>query len=537
MRLSYHYTKLLALLLTAFSFSYSFAYDYPVVGEYNATYEKIFSEIKSGKCDSMGDSLKALEENEGVSGKIYMSICYFEKKQNDNAFKVIDQMLNAQEYDEALYVVQAQMDNGNSDSRLAKYRGLAYYNVGALEPALVDLEAYLDVTVDEEVVYVITDIYISLNRFTAASSAIEKSPVKNGDYIYRKGRIALRKGNVNTALKQLRSITPADEKVYPSSKMLIAEICAGTKRFNCAEKEYGIAAESEEYSQTAKDKLAKLDDAKKLFNGFISIGTQYDSNVTSIDEDELSGSSEYSSARLYGLADVKVNFYPSFAESISVGMTHYGTSNENIHDYDMSNHKIYFQMKKAYDSFELTMPKITADVTYFGGEKYSTSVSGEISATYKMDSWAFTVPLKVAKKNFTGDEETPTISKDGYKYEGALIVSKKFLGTYTARVKMGLAHDDVDGELKVKNDKTLGASVSGRFFKKIVPTISVDYANYDYANTNRNDDYVSVGLKATYIYTENIFFGAGVTYTKTDSNEDSYDYDKTVTDLSVSYTF
>jgi hypothetical protein len=65
----------------------------------------------------------------------------------------------------------------------------------------------------------------------------------------------------------------------------------------------------------------------------------------------------------------------------------------------------------------------------------------------------------------------------------------------------------------------------------------VDYSKYDYSNIDRDDDFVSVSLKAVYVFTPNIFFGGGVTYTSTDSSEDAYDYNKTVTDLSVSYTF
>ncbi|MGD9809351.1 MAG: outer membrane beta-barrel protein [Deferribacterales bacterium] len=536
MRLSYNYTKILTVLLTVFCLTSAYAYDYPVVGEFNSNYEKVFSNIKEGSCGSMDASLKQLEEAEGISGNIYKAICYFENNDSAAAMKTLDDMILLQEFDEVLYVVQTQMDKGNSASGLKKYRGLAYYNVGALDPALTDLESYVSETQDEDVTYVITDIYITKRDFASASASIEKSPVKEARYNYRKGRIALRSGNVNTALEYLRTIKPENTRVYPSAKMLIGEICAGSKRFNCAEKEYAEAAKSEDYSDMAKEKAAKLEERKKLFSGFMSVGLQYDSNVTSVDENEVPGASEVSSARIYGLADLRVNFYPSFAESISIGTTHYGTSNENYHDYDMSTHKVYVMMKKSYDDFEFTLPKISVGVTYFGGEKYSTSVTGEMSGTYKMDTWSFTVPLKVARYNFT-DEDSQEYSKDGYKYEGGLTVSKRFLDIYTAKVKAVIAHDDVDGEYKVKNDKTIGASISARYFEKLIPTFAVDYSKYDYSNIDRDDDFVSVSLKAVYVFTPNIFFGGGVTYTSTDSSEDAYDYNKTVTDLSVSYTF
>jgi len=537
MRLSYNYTKILTVLLTVFCLTSAYAYDYPVVGEFNSNYEKVFSDIQKGSCGSMGASLKQLEEAEGISGNIYKAICYFENSQSVAGMKTLDDMILLQEFDEVLYVVQTQMDKGNSASGLKKYRGLAYYNVGALDPALEDLESYVAETQDKDVIYVITDIYIVQRNYAAASETIEKSPDKDAGYNYRKGRIALRSGNFNTALEYLRSIKPEDTKVYPSAKMLIGEICAGSKRFNCAEKEYAEAVKSEDYSDMAQKKITELADRKKLFSGFMSVGLQYDTNVTSVDENEVAGASEVSSGRIYGLADLRLNFYPSFADSISVGTTHYGTSNENYHDYDMSNHKIYVMMKKAYDDFEFTLPKISVGITYLGGEKYSTSVAGEISGTYKMDTWSFTVPLKIAKYNFMDDENSPDYSKDGYKYESGLVVAKRFMNIYTAKVKALLAHDNVDGDYKVKNDKTLGASITARYFENFIPTFAVDYSKYDYSNIDRDDDFISVSLKAIYVFTPNIFFGGGITYTNTDSNEDAYDYNKTVTDLSVSYTF
>lgn len=537
MSLSCCYKQILAVVLTVFCFSSAFAYDYPVVGEFNSNYEKVFADIKEGNCGSMDASLKQLEESEGISGNIYKAICYFENNSGDNAFAALDMMLGQQEYDEVLYVVQSRLDKGESDSRLIKYRGLAYYNVGALSRSLNDLEAYSAKTSDEDVVYVITDIYITQRNFSSAETALERSPNKGASYKYRKGRIALRSGKMNTALEYLRTINKEDTKVYPSAKMLIAEICTSSKRYNCAEKEYAEAAQSDDYADMAKEKSAKLEERKKLFTGFISLGLQHDTNVTSIDENEIAGASEVSSFRLYGLADLKVNFYPSFTDSISVGTTHYGTSNENYHDYDMSNHKIYVMMKKAYDDFEVTMPKITADITYFGGEKYSNSLSGEVSGTYKMDTWSFTIPLKLTKKNYMNDEETPAYSKDGYKYEGSFEIAKRFLEKYTAKVKAGLAYDDVDGKYKVKNDKTFGASISSRYFQKLIPTLAFNYANYDYSNVDREDDYYSVSLKAVYLLSPNMFLGGGITYTSTDSSENVYDYNKTVTELSVSYTF
>ena len=537
MRLSEVLTKIITIMFLIVSTSFVYAYDYPVVGEYNSNYQKVFEGIKAGTCSSMQADLQQLEEAEGISSDIYLAICLFEKPDNDKAFQVISKMLGNQDYDEILYLTQSMIDKGNPEPRLIKFRGLGYFNIGAFVKATQDFEAYLKITEDEDVLFSLVDIHVTLKNYDKATEVLENAKVKNGKYHFRKGRISLRTGKTVTALKSLRMVSPSDTKVYPSAKMLIGEVCASSKRFICAEKEYKVASTTEEYADTAKDKLQKLEDSKKLFSGFFSLGEQYDTNVTSIDEDELAGASEVSSARTFAVADLKVNFYPSFADSISIGTMHYATWNAEIPSYDMSMHKVYVSMKHGYDAFEVMLPKITAAITYFDDEKYSTSVSAEAYGKYKMDTWTFTVPVKITRSNYENDEANKTTSKDGYKYETSLTVVKKFLKKYTAKVSGGFGKDDVAGSLKKKTDTTFKTSLSARLFPKFTPTLGFNYANYDYDNLSRKDNYYSYSLKAIYVLTSNIFIGGGVTYTKTDSNEDAYDYSKTVSEMSVSYSF
>jgi len=537
MRLSKDFVKTLLIIFMLSCTSFSYAYEYPVVGEYNANYAKVFSAIKEGRCDNMKDELKALNEAEGVSSNIYLAICYFETSQSDKGFKVLDGMLVNQEYDEVLYISESKMNEADSDPRFIKYRGLAYFNIGAFDNAMTDLELYLSQYMDEDVLFSLVDIYVSLKSFDRASATLEKAPDKNGRYYYRKGRIALRTGKTVTALNNLRMITTQDEKVFPSAKMLIGEICASSKRYICAEREYAAAAATEEYSDTGLNKIEKLKESQKLFTGFLSIGEQYDTNVTSIDANEIPGASEVSSVRNYAVADIKLNFYPSFADTVSIGTMHYKTWNHELHSYDMNMHKLYFLMKHGYDNFEVTLPKISAGITYFNGEKFSTSLSAEGSFTFKTDTWRFTVPVVVTKSEYEGDEGLEEISKDGYKYQASLNIAKTFAQKYTASISGGYAIDDVAGYLKQKRDTTFKASLSARLTKKFTPTLAFNYANYDYDDIDREDEFYSYSLKGMYIVTPNIFIGGGVTYTTTDSNENTYDYSKTVTEMSISYSF
>ncbi len=129
MRLSEGLTKVIAIVFLIAGTSFVHAYDYPVVGgEYNSNYQRVFEGIKAGNCNGMQADLKNLEEQEGgVSSDIYLAICFFEKSENDEAFKVVDRMMVNQDYDEVLYLTQSMIDKGNGDPRLIKYRGLGFF--------------------------------------------------------------------------------------------------------------------------------------------------------------------------------------------------------------------------------------------------------------------------------------------------------------------------------------------------------------------------------------------------------------------------
>jgi len=537
MHLSRGFAKILLVIVFCISSSVLYAYDYPVVGEFNSNYQRVFDSIEAGRCDSMNEELTVLSKSEGISPFIYLAVCYMEAGDNDKAFKTMDSMLAGQEYDEVLYVTGTYIDKGGEDARLIKYRGLAYFNIGAYRESLTDLESYLKQNKDDKVVYSIVDMYVALQNYDRAALFLEKAENKDGRYFYRKGRIYLRDGKIVSALKNLRMVNESDEEVYPSAKMLIAEICASTNRFICAEKEYTQAASSEAYADSTKERLERLSERKKLFSGFLSLGGQYDTNVTSIDEDELPGASEVDSFRTYAMADLKLNFYPAFADTVSVGTMHYATWNRSIPSYDMSTHKVYLLMKHSYDQFEIMLPKITAGITYFDDERYSTAVSVEASGSYKLDTWRFTIPVKVTRSNYENNENSADTSKDGFKYETSLQVVKNFLRKYTLKAAGGYGVDDTTGKQREKKNYTFDTALSVRVTKKLTPTLGFNYAKYDYDKISREDEYYSASLKAVYLLTPQIFLGGGVTWTKTDSNENAYDYSKTVSELSVSYSF
>jgi tetratricopeptide (TPR) repeat protein len=536
MGLSKFYAKAVCCVLVALCSTTLYAYDYPVLGEMNSTYQNVFKAIDEGRCDSMSSELQELYEKEGVSGNLYQAVCYFENGSKDKGFDTLAAMVVAQEYDETLYVVQRLEQKGESDPRVLKYKGLAYFNIGAFENALGNFETYIAQTGDSDVRYSIIDIYISLGDNEKAEAELAKIEQKDGNYFFRVGRLKLKEGRIVSALKNLRKVGSGDKEVYSSAKMLIAEICLSSGRYICAEKELRLAADSD-YKDLAEDKLAGLDDKKKRFSAFITLGEQYDSNVTSIDEDEVNGVSEEESFRTYIAADLKMNFYPSFSDKISVGMMNYKTWNHSLPSYNMSTHKIYASMKQGYDNFEIILPKVSAAVTYFGGEKYSTVATLETVGILKLDMFRFSIPLSVSKRDYHADTSTGDSDRDGYLYSGEIKMDHTFLKRYRFSLGAGYAVDDAEGALKQKKENSFSTGFSAKLFKKLTASINYNYSKYEYDEWDRDDKYQSVSVKAVYGLTDRIYLNGGYTWSTTDSNEDVYDYVKSVYEAAISYSF
>jgi len=524
------------VLLFALLFAISAnAYDYPAIGG-GKGYENIFKTIESGECGELSDPLKELYDEEGISGNIYMAICLLDSGSYDKGFDTLDLMIEQQEYDEVLYIVNSMESKNIQDVRLLKYKGLAYFNIGAFKIALDNLKKYTQESGDADVVYSIIDIYITLRQFDKAEVELKNITVRDGRYYFRRGRINLKKGNINSAYFDLRMVRKSDVEVYSGAKMLLAELCLSSGRFSCVEKELKAASEGE-YKDIAEDKLKRLDERKKKFSAFVSFSEQYDTNVTSVDEDEVNGVSEQKSFRTAIAADLKLNFYPSYADKVSVGMLNYKTWNHSLSSYNTSVHKIHGAMFRSYDNFDVVFPSASLSLTYFDGEKYQLSGTIEGSVTYKRDRLRIKVPLKVSLRDYYADTSSGSNDRDGYVYTTGLKVTGFLSRKLIVSGEGEYVIDEAEGELKQKREATFKASASYRLSRKLNMTGSYEYGKYDYNNWFRKDEFQSFGLKGTYRFSNNIFFNGGATFSKMNSEENVYDYEKSVFETSVNYSF
>jgi len=533
------------LILPFLSPAVLYAYDYPVIGEYSSSYQKVFDAIKAGKCRDMENELKALSSAEGISDGIYRSICFFENNQQKEGFLGLTLMLENQEYDEIIYVCNSQISKGNNNPELLKYRGLAYFNIGDLNGALADITSYADQTGDTTMRYTLVDIYMSTNDFDKAEAELEKTTVRNDGYYIRKGKLAYRKGNTYLALDSLRKVSTENQDRYDQAQSLIADICMLTGRFECAQESLAnIKAVNADFLQIKKDKMEQL---KKPFSIYLSAIEEYDDNVKSENEDI--GASGVSSFRTAFVLDAKYNMFPLWADKAAVGLMNYRSFNmkEGLSSYDLEMHKAYVQLTKSTDRVSYT-PKLSAGILTLGNEKYYESFGAELGSNIRFDGFNLSVPVKFEKRSYVSSPD-PRADKDGYYYGITGEISKMFAQKYNLTFGAGVNVENTDGEDKDNTAYTVSIGTLAAVSPKMTLSLSLDYTYADFYHSAiddrdnpgvaiiREDKTYNAGLKSIYKLTDSVFLSGGVTYTDVDSNVPEYKYDKTVFDVSISYAY
>lgn len=522
-----------------------YAYDYPVIGEYSGVYQKVFDAIKSGKCRNMESELKALSASEGISSNIYRSICFFENNQQQDGFVALTLMLENQEYDEIVYVCNTQIEKGNSDPNLLKYRGLAFFNIGDMEGALTDISTYADKTGDDTMRYTLVDIYTAMNDYEKAGEELEKVTAKDDRYYIRKGKIAYRQGDFYNAVGSLRKVSAGKQDQYEQAQMLISDICMITGRFECAEESLAnVKSFDAEYMQLKREKMNQF---KKPFSIYFSAIEEYDDNVKSENEDI--GASGTSSFRTAFVLDAKYNMYPLWSDKAAIGLMNYRSFNmkKGLSSYDLEMHKAYVQVTKSTDRVSYT-PKLTAGILSLGNEKYYETYGAELGSNIRFDGFTLSVPVKVEKRSYVSSPD-PRADKDGMYYGISGEISKMFAQKYNVTFGAGVNLENTDGADKDNRAYSVSFGTLTALTPKVTLSFSADYTYADYYNsaidkmdssglaTIREDKIYNVGIKSIYKLTNSVFLSGGVTYTDADSNVPEYKYDKTVFDISVSYAY
>ncbi|QAR31996.1 hypothetical protein EP073_00835 [Geovibrio thiophilus] len=511
------------------------AYDYPISGGSPENYTPVFEKISSGQCDNMTAELTELAEKEGVSQDFYLALCLFDSGQLAKGYAAAGRLVAAEDFDEAIYLMDREEKKDLYWPDVYKNKGFSYYGTGDLESALKYFLKYKTTKEsDPEVDYRITDIYINSGDLEKAEAELEAVRVKDDRYTYRRGILDLKKGNVQTAFRNFRGVSGENTEAYANSSYMIAEMCASQKRFGCSEKAYEAMASSS--PNFVRQKKQELEKQKKLFGAVIAIGEQYDTNVTSVDEDKVESFSEEDSFRTYIFADLRLSFYDVLYDRIDTGLLNYKSWNHSVSEYDAQSHKLYAGFIKKYDDFELTLPYVSYALTYMDGEKYSDTITLEAKGAYLMDKWRFYAPVSVTFRDY--DTATPAdYSRDGTEYKGGLGVSRIFSKIHMASLEGHLGTEDTDGKFREVTTGELKLTYAGQVMKDT--TLQLDYNTilYDYKNGGREDRYHSAAATVLYKFLERHYINFGYRFSLNDSNEDINDYKKHVFDMGVSYFY
>ena len=510
----------------------TFAYEYPYTGDLD-NFKPVFQKISQDKCDELNDDLIKLEKAEGVSPEFYLALCFFENNKPEKGYEAVNRMIDNEEFDEAIYLLNIEEAKENYTASHFKVKGKAAYGQGNLDEAL---KCFLKLkeagTSDAETDYMLVDILLNSGEQEKAEKELEQVKIKDDRYSYRKGFLELNKGNVQTSLKHLRSVKEQPfQDAFASSNYLIGEICEAQERLGCAEKAYSNLEQN-----FARQKIENMNKNKKFFGATIAIGEQYDTNVTSVDDDKAENFSEKESFRTYIFADFKLNFYNLLYDKIETGLLNYKSWNHSVSEYNAQIHKLYAGFIKRYDNFEIELPRLSYTLTYMDDKKYSDTFNVEAKGTYFINSWSIYTPLSISFKNF--DENINSdFNRDGETYSFGLGVSKSFAGNHilTAETKAGV--EDTKGKYSRTNTGEFNLGFTTKISEDVTARLSYEAIVYDYKHGGRKDTYNDLAAIMLYEFSERHFINIGYSFIKNDSNQNINDYKKHVFDIGVNYLY
>jgi polysaccharide biosynthesis protein VpsM len=97
--------------------------------------------------------------------------------------------------------------------------------------------------------------------------------------------------------------------------------------------------------------------------------------------------------------------------------------------------------------------------------------------------------------------------------------------------------DDATGIGSYISQQNVGMAWKHKWSSRILSTANFSIAAYDYGGSSRTDDLYNYGANLTYQYRKWLDVGAGVQMNHRDSNNNDFDYDKTVFSVNLRATF
>jgi Flp pilus assembly protein TadD len=289
----------------------------------------------------------------------------------------------AENYEEALEILQTIPESGQHGSVAAFYLGLTYKQTGELRKAATFLERSLRLTPRVNDAYTeLTDVLLALGDTEKAARILDEAEgagIRSGALMFLRGIMLARQGNTDDARQAFAGAKAMDPRLGPRADMQQAMLDVAEHRYTSARQTLQAIAnvspgtELAEFARQYDTALANLVARYKAWRFTAGLQYQYDDNVILKPTDDVPGgiSSRQSDSAMVGT--LRAEFSPLIEGPWSFlgQLTATGVWHETINSRDLTSLSLSLIPGRSLSSATLVTLPVTATHAWLDGQRYS----------------------------------------------------------------------------------------------------------------------------------------------------------------------
>ncbi|MBZ4684627.1 MAG: repeat-containing protein [Desulfomicrobiaceae bacterium] len=289
----------------------------------------------------------------------------------------------AENYEEALEILQTIPESGQHGSVAAFYLGLTYKQTGELRKAATFLERSLRLTPRVNDAYTeLTDVLLALGDTEKAARILDEAEgagIRSGALMFLRGLVLARQGKAEGARHAFAGAKAMDPRLAPRADLQLAMLDVSERRYSSARQTLqaitNIAPDTEiaEFARQYDTALANLMSSHKTWRYTAGLQYQYDDNVILKPTDDVPGgiSSRQSDSAMVGT--LRAEFSPLIEGPWSFlgQLTATGVWHETINSRDLTSLSLSLIPGRSLSSATLVTLPVTATHAWLDGQRYS----------------------------------------------------------------------------------------------------------------------------------------------------------------------
>lgn len=292
----------------------------------------------------------------------------------------------AENYEEALEILQTIPESGQHGSVAAFYLGLTYKQTGELRKAATFLERSLRLTPRVNDAYTeLTDVLLALGDTEKAARILDEAEgagIRSGALMFLRGIVLARQGNTNDARQAFAEAKAMDPRLGPRADMQQAMLDVAEHRYTSARQTLQAIAnvspgtELAEFARQYDTALANLVARHKAWRFTAGLQYQYDDNVILKPSDDIPGGISSRESDSAAVLSLRTEYAPllegpwTFLGQLSATAVRH----EHIESHDFTNAGITLIPGRRFGAgSQLTLP-VTMTHTWLDGQRYSLTV-------------------------------------------------------------------------------------------------------------------------------------------------------------------